>query len=387
VTSRRVAVLASAVLGLVVAGIVAAAFGLGRDTGSGGDGSAGTPGRRQAVEVVAELSHFVASARQLDFKHPVPVTFLDDRRFRSRLLAESGQDKADVELTGRVLRAVGLLGKGDDLYASLLEFTGDAVVGFYDPRSGDLVLRGTTITPYVRMTLAHELTHALDDQWFRLDRPALDHGDDEAALAFTSLAEGDAVRVGERFRAAMSAADRTQAAIEEEKRSAGVDVTNVPRIVQQVVTFPYTAGPPFVHALLVSGGERRVDAAFRTPPTTSEDILDPTGWLNGRRPLRPPVPKADGRVIDKGIYGLSSLLATLEPVVGTDEATRAATGWGGDAYVAWDAGRGSTCVRATFAMDTPGDLDELTTAIREWATEQGAEVERDERTVTFTSCG
>jgi hypothetical protein len=185
----------------------------------------------------------------------------------------------------------------------------------------------------------------------------------------------------------MSAAEQSKAKDEEQKLASSIDVTHVPRIVQEEVVFPYVYGPPFVRALLGAGGEPRVDAAFANPPTTSEDILDPKEWLAGHKALRLPLPKAGGKIIDKGIYGRSSLVDTLEPVVGTDEATRVARAWNGDAYVAWDAGRGSTCVRATFAMDTTAALDDLTASMRTWATEQGATVDRAEGTVTFTSCG
>jgi hypothetical protein len=378
------AALAAAVVVLVVVGLVAASIGFGgRGRSSAPPSTAQAPIKR----VVADIERFVVATRHHDFKHAVPVTFLDDRRFRARLLADAAKDKADIETSAKVLRAVGLLTKGDDLYASVLRFVGDAVVGFYDPKSGDLVLRGTAVTPYVRTTLAHELTHALDDQWFGLDRPALAHSNSEASLAFTSLAEGNAVRVEDAYRATMSAADQSQAKAEEQQLAGSIDVSHVPRVVQEEVIFPYVSGPPFVRALLASGGEARVDAAFARPPTTSEDILDPKEWLAGHEALQLPRPKADGTVIDKGIYGRSSLVDTLEPVVGTAEATRVAGGWNGDGYVAWDAGRGSTCVRATFATDTPAELDDLTASMRTWATEQGASVERAEGTVTFTACG
>jgi hypothetical protein len=325
-------------------------------------------------------------ARGHRYKHAVPVTFLDDRRFRARLLADAAKDKPDIDRTARILRAVGLLAKGDDLYGSVLRFVGDAVVGFYDPKSGDLVLRGTEVTPYLRTTLAHELTHALDDQWFGLDRPALRHGNDEAALAFTALTEGNAVRVEEAYRSTMSPSDQARAKTEEDALSGSIDVSHVPRVVQEDVTFPYVYGPAFVRALVARGGEPRVDAAFTAPPTTSADILDPKAWLAGHRALQLALPRADGKVIDKGIYGRSSLLETLEPVVGTDEATRVSAGWDGDAYVAWDTGRGSTCVRATFATGTAGELDELTASIRAWAADLGASVDRRGKDVTFTAC-
>ncbi|MCU1379394.1 MAG: hypothetical protein JWN29_2377 [Acidimicrobiales bacterium] len=337
--------------------------------------------------VIADVEAFVARTRGLEFKRKVPVTLLDGAQFKARLLQDAAEQRADIEVDGRVLKALGLIEPDVDLYDVLQRFIGDAVVGFYDTDTHELVVRGGKLTPYARATLAHELTHALDDQWFDLDRPELDTGGrDEEALAFAGLVEGNAVRVEAAYRKALSSAERVQASLEEAQLAGKVDLEGVPRVVPQIIGFPYVAGPPFVRALVEAGGERRVDAAFKVPPTTSEDIIDPQGWLAGRTPVEIPAPTAEGKVLDQGVYGQSTLAVTLEPVIGTSEADRAADGWGGDRYVAWDAGGGRTCVRATFAMDTVGDLGELTSALRTWAAEEGATVTRQATTVGFTAC-
>jgi len=69
------------------------------------------------------------------------------------------------------------------------------VVGFYDPETKQLVVRGTDTTPFTRRVLAHELTHALDDQHFDLNRQQLDKADDETGFGFSALVEGNARRV------------------------------------------------------------------------------------------------------------------------------------------------------------------------------------------------
>ena len=74
------------------------------------------------------------------------------------------------------------------------------VVGFYDPETDELVVRGAALTPYVRTTIAHELVHALDDQHLDLDRPEYDEADDEIGFGFSSVVEGNARRVENAYR-------------------------------------------------------------------------------------------------------------------------------------------------------------------------------------------
>jgi hypothetical protein len=109
--------------------------------------------------------------------------------------------------------------------------------------------------------------------------------------------------------------------------------------------------------------------------------------LAGSQAVVVPLPKADGPELDHGVFGESTLELTLAPVVGWPGARTASEGWGGDSYVAWDAGVGRACVRATFATDTSKDLDQLTSALRRWAKAQkAATVDRQATTVGFTAC-
>ena len=338
--------------------------------------------------VVEELSAFVAAARELEFKEPVTATLLDDEAFSARVVKDAVTDLAALDDSEAVLVALGLLDDGVDLAESLRQFLGAGVVGFYDAETGELVLRGAALTPYVRTTLVHELTHALDDQHFELHRPALDDADDESGTGFAALVEGNAVRVEEEYRATLSEDDQAEADREERRLGTGIDYDSLPPVVLQLIGFPYAIGPRLVDALLEAGGEDRVNAAFREPPVTTEQLLDPVGWLEGRaEPVTVAPPSADGEVFDEGLVGVLGLVLMLQTEVGEDDAVGAAQGWGGDWYVAWREGD-DACVRATIAMDTADDLDELSTALEDWvAGQDDAELERGSGSVTFTACG
>ena len=142
-----------------------------------------------------DIQRFVERERGLKFKTNVDVQLASDDEFTQMLdqeLAKEGPALAES--------ATGAARPRSDpsdrrLHEGQRDLLDNTVLGFYDPETKKLVVRGTEVTPFVRDTLAHELTHALDDQWFDLDRPQLDTADDETGFGFTALAEGDATAV------------------------------------------------------------------------------------------------------------------------------------------------------------------------------------------------
>lgn len=341
-------------------------------------------------QLVAQLEAFVAQNRGLPFTKAVPVTLLDSAAFQQRLAAvqSEGANPADTTKAEKVLRALGLLDKGVSLDKEEKGLLSDAVAGFYDPKKKDLVVRGAdSSSPYVRVVLAHELTHADQDQHFGLDRPALDKRDDEASQAFTALIEGDAVRIQQTYLNSLSVKDRVKAG-QEESAQAGSISPNVPPVLLDTLSFPYTFGVEFVKAVVKAGGQARLDAAFVNPPNTSEQILHPQRFLAGEGPKPVADPAADGKVIDHGVVGefglLLMFLDTKRPL-SQAVADRAAEGWGGDRYVAWDSGD-KTCLRANFVMDTPTDTDQLASALKDWATREPAATVTGTNPIVLTTC-
>jgi hypothetical protein len=347
-----------------------------------------TTAPRTALERrVAELSVFVADQRELAFLRPVDVELLTDEAFVDRLLQDVEENREDTDQIEKVLRALQLIEPGVDLFEAFISFYGDAVLGFYDPETDELVLRGAELNPYVETTLVHELSHALDDQHFELYRPEVFEADDESALAFSSLIEGVALSVEFGYRQTLSAEDQEASARAAGEFSQRAGSSPIPPVVTSLAQFPYLAGPFFVGALLEEGREARIDEAYRDPPTTSEEIQDPAVYLRGEDPIDVAPPPAGGEIINEGTYGQWALILTLQELLDPDTAALAADGWGGDSYVAWDEAN-RTCVRMAFAMDTPTDLDELDAAWRQWAEVHGdATVVTTADLVTVTACG
>lgn len=327
--------------------------------------------------VVADLSGFVERARGLRFQEEVRVRVLEEALLMEEL-AKAGPDPAEAARLRTVLTILGLLDPAADLTA-LVRAADGYRAAFYDPARRELLV-GEEQTPAVRSAIVHELTRALNDEHFGIDRGEVPDG--EAATAFRALVEGSASWVGDRYVASLPDAERQQVRQEQDRiRSA----EQLPAAVEQLVTFPRTYGVAFVEALLEEG-TGRLDQAFASPPVSSEQVLDPARYLSGDAPREVSPPRTEGPVIDQGEVGQLLLRLLLESKLDPVVAGEASTGWDGGSYSIWRSPDGRTCIRAQFAVDTPGDARQLEVALQEWV-RRTTDREVDSAGLLLKACG
>lgn len=158
-----------------------------------------------------------------------------------------------------------------------------------------------------------------------------------------------------------------QALIESEGQSpfAGTEDPSI-QTLAMLSGFPYEVGASFVDDILSQGGQARVDQAFKSPPTTTEQVLHTERFLNREDPAKVASPKAEAEVIEEGIWGERGLLTMLLQTIDRDQALQAAEGWNGDYYVAWKRG-GTDCIRMSIDTDTAKDKAELFEALTAWS--------------------
>jgi hypothetical protein len=339
------------------------------EEGSTSDGAppASTAEVRAAVD---EISAVVEAERGLAFTEPVDVELAGEGEFQRRLLDDFDEGVDELRETEILLKAFGLVEPDVDLVEAMRTLLGAGVVGFYDPETDELVVRGTALTPYVRTTIAHELTHALDDQRFDLDRPEYDDAKDEIDFGFSALVEGNARRVEDAYLAGLSDEEQRDAAAEELSLGGGLDLGDVPLVLVDLISAPYALGHDFVGQLLDDGGQEALDAAFGAPPRTSEQVIDPATYEAGEGGIEVSVPAVSGSVVDEGVAGQFLIQLVLAEGLDAGRAREAATGWGGDAVVAWRDGQ-RPCATLAAVGDDPGETSELRGAFEEWAAERG----------------
>ncbi|MBI2704667.1 MAG: hypothetical protein HYX32_05170 [Actinobacteria bacterium] len=340
---------------------------------------------------VATLARFVEQARGLKFKQPVNVRALDDSAFVARLKEVTDVDRArhagEEQRAGDLLHALGLLPLNVDYAQAAEKADQGAVGGFYNPEDKELAVRGAEIGPFERSIIVHELTHALDDQYFDLNRE-FEGSKDEASFGFTALAEGNARRIETEYVDQLSSADKRKYDQAQAAASSATDLSDVPPVILALLSAPYELGEPLVRDQLASGGQATLDNDFTDAPSTSEQVLHPDKYAT--REVRTPVapPPADGPLIDDGVIGeLGTLLILRESDSVGGAAVAAAAGWAGDWFVLYAQGS-NLCVRIDYVMDTARDLAELKSALTDWAAGQrGRTVQSPEvGKVRVTSC-
>lgn len=342
---------------------------------------------------VADLAAFVEEERGLAFEHPVFVDFLTEDQFRDEVTANEGdltvEDRADIERGAQLLRATGLVSGDFDLLESTNQLSGEGVLAFYDPDRERITVRGTDLSVGLRLTLVHELTHALQDQRFDLSRLGTLATDEEDA-GLLALVEGDAIRMEASWVRQLDAGERAALEDETTEEVEGADLAGVPGPLVALFSAPYALGSPLVDVLFEEGGQQGIDEALRSPPTTEEHLLDPFTYLDGeqRVPVVQPSIAPGDTLLEAGDFGALTWYLVVAEHLGPRQALQAVDGWGGDAFVAFERD-GRTCLRSAFRGDTPADTDEMTAALESWAgavPANGASVTRSEAVVHLESC-
>jgi hypothetical protein len=337
---------------------------------------------------VLDLVHFVEQERGLRFKHPVDVEFLDDKAFKAKVSPEeelTEEDKKELEDSVAELRALGLVQGHPDLLKAFDQLS-DQVVGVYVPEDEALYVRGTSLTPYVRSTLVHELTHAAQDQWFDITKLEDDADDDSIVRV---LIEGDAVRIQESYQRGLSEADqRSYAETENGFRDDAEDDEDIPPVLQDMFSYPYVFGPAMLDVLESDGGNASVDKAFRDPPVTDAQVVDLREYPLGFHPKKlpsPTLPDGAETTDDADVFGQVGLLEVLGSRLGYEEAWAAVEDWAGDTARSYKL-NGTACVALDVAMKDEAAAHRLATAVDTWAATSDRTSSRAGSVVSLRAC-
>ena len=147
------------------------------------------------VKRVAERQEKV---RGLDFKEPIDVSVLTIAELKTILAKKLREELKPKELERQrlVLGKLGLIPMRTDLRRLYLDLFGEQVAGMYDPDDKKLFLisrDGPAFADQDSIIIAHELTHALQDQHFNMKELTEKYEyEDDCSVAVLSAIEGDA---------------------------------------------------------------------------------------------------------------------------------------------------------------------------------------------------
>ena len=334
-----------------------------------------TPTPKSAAEQYADIRAQVEQIRGLQPTGAVDPVTIDATKLRANLGAEfdASNTAADIKNAEDELITLGLLPKGSSLKALTLDLEAGQVAGYYSPDKKQLfvVSRSGGLGGAELVTYAHEFTHQLQDQRLGLQSLGIDvHDQGDRSLARLSLVEGDAVSVQSTWMT-----DNLSPQQLGQVMSAAMDpaalkaLTDAPRYLRETALFPYNDGFAFVSRLLSQGGYAAVDAAFKDPPESTEQILHSDKYLHREAPLPVKLPAklasmlgARWSVAAEDTLGEEILQIWLEQVLSTPGAATAATGWGGDRLAVLRGPGGEVNIGLITKWDSIGDTTEFAEA-------------------------
>jgi hypothetical protein len=321
---------------------------------------------------VTELVSFVERERELTFKHPVPFEFMTEEAFVAAITGSRPEANPERDqIHEAILRARGFVGPDYNSVKAEEDFVSN-VTGFYDDVDQKMRVRGTELTPYAKVTIVHELTHALQDQRFSIKKVRKGIESDEQDFAVKSLIEGDARDIENAYVESLPEAEQ-QEIFDFENPAGSSRLDNTPDALQVQFGGPYELGALMVQTLRHLGGVERLDAAFKSPPDDEAAVVLPFaaaptshGTLNRfatessdkKFPL-------DDRIGYESVGTLSTFL-TLSSRLDPIQSWRAASGWG-DEVIQVVRRNGDICVDTRVGGRTPADTAMLASAYQQWA--------------------
>src|SRR5262249_14407115 len=136
--------------------------------------------------------------------------------------------------------------------------------------------------------IAHELTHALQDQYFDI-HAALDRiqHDDDRLLALKAVAEGDATLTAYGYVKNGLGAGNINALLahlDDMPRLVDAESPDTPEALRESLIFQSAAGAHFVSEAYRRGGWSAVNALYATPPISTRQVIDPTAYFDQPSP-------------------------------------------------------------------------------------------------------
>lgn len=279
-------------------------------------------------------------------KRRVPSEMLSKESFRRNMESrmKDKSSKEEIRTEEITLKMFGFVPQNFNLARETLDLVSEQAAAYYDYTKKRLfILDTTTGDMEQRLTLAHELAHALADQHHPLGK-FLNKGspDDDAETAREAVMEGQATFLGWAYLAQAEDQDLDtvlKKLSQQNSENSSFPVFNKePLYMRESLVFPYDAGLTFQYAIYRKHGRDSFDELFTHPPESTQQIMHPERYLEGEKPLDPKPPALDKPLAKKfkmlgegsmGEFDHNVLFRTYLPEA---ESIETATHWRGGNY-------------------------------------------------------
>jgi hypothetical protein len=299
-----------------------------------------------ANEVLAQMSEITG----LKLRTPVKKTLRSREEIRSYVISEMNEDKEPAEryASARSAEAFGLLPRGFDIDSFMIDLLTEQIAGLYDPKAHEFYIADWIPLADQKMVMAHELTHALEDQHFQIEtwvkaaRP-----NDDGELAREAVLEGSAMAamidylLNESGRSLKDLPDIDPSVLVGDM-GATPALKKAPPFLKDALVFPYFAGLTFSADLLKSNGWKDLPVVFSKPPISTQQIMHPALYHSGKTPSKENLPDVgkllgpDWTRLEENVMGEFGWKEVLKQFLGEDRAKTLAAAWNGDRYVVYE---------------------------------------------------
>ncbi|MBZ5523459.1 MAG: hypothetical protein LAP21_14590 [Acidobacteriia bacterium] len=319
---------------------------------------------KELFQSVDEILEFASKDTLLALKNPVKKDMVS-REQVEKYVSDKFKDDADrirFERSELVMKKFGLLPRRFNLHDFLIKLLGEQVAGYYDEKTKVMNLLDWIEMDMQKPVMAHELTHALQDQNFDLEKMMKKDEEiekrgpedpnaliriDEESTARSAVMEGQAMVVlfdyilapaGRTLEQSPQLVDLMESQMEKSGDSPLLDAA--PLMLRDDLLFPYGPGMKFIAKLLKSGGKKLAfTGVLERMPTTSREIMEPEEYLAGRKvaPLLLPdfgFLKKDFEPFDAGAVGELDVKILLKQYAEQSVADRLSPEWRGGSYYA-----------------------------------------------------
>jgi len=330
----------------------------------------GTTRNAAIVATTAAVLKETSELRELPILKPVNSGAQSRAEIERMIVKNLDEDTTPAEMhaTEVVLKKLGLAPPSFQYRPFLIKLLTEQVAGYYDPKAQEFYLADWIELEGQKPVMAHELTHALQDQHFNLRRfEKWPKGDADAELAAHSLVEGDATLAMTLYMAknplVALAFIRTLGA----DSTSSEQIKQAPRALRESLVFPYEQGSEWTTQLYKRGGWAMVSQAFTKLPQSSEQILHAEKYFSYEAPVKVALPDlrnilgSSWKRIDYDVNGEWTYYLILDQFLNAAaESKRAAAGWGGDRYEVYEGRKpGDVCIAQMTVWDTENDAREF----------------------------
>lgn len=333
-----------------------------------------------------KIQQQVTAIRGLDMNAPLDRAMMSTAELKDVVVNDFFKDytpemaKQDAD----VLSAVGLLEPGFDLLQFYKDLYSEQIAGYYDSTTKEMyVISDGGFTGLERMTYAHEFTHVLQDQNYDLENglklnDTYCETETEYCAAVSALVEGDAT-LSEQYWFLSDSTDQDKTDVSDFQSSYKSPVyDSAPAYMKQDFLFPYQQGFTFVQALYGDNKWKSIDAAYKNPPVSTEQILHPDKYPNEKPAIVdvPDLAEALGKgwtLIDQNTMGEWYTSLVLDSGIdskfqlNSSIAGDAAAGWGGDTYAYYaNEASGGYVFAWLSAWDTSADAEEFFSSSKDY---------------------